>query len=144
MPSKMTCVVHTVSRTHRFVLQQLSRNVNTYFFREFIKELKTEMKSSPKVAMRDCVFDYEKVRPTFSAETRIDMEPPGTPRGGSLPGRGESGGSGSDTETEPEKEKSRYLLRIEHEQRLMPGMRGRRGRGKGRGGRGRGKGKRKR
>ncbi len=124
--------------------------MNVYFFREFVKELKQEMKLSPKMAMRECTFDYDKVRPSFSAETRIDMPPdsPGgtIPRSGSwvgVPG-GASGGSGSDTEKEePEKEKSRYLLRIEHEQRLMPGMRGR-GRGRGRRGRGKGRGKKKR
>ena len=31
-----------------FVLHQLSKNVNTYFFREFVKELRIEMKERPK------------------------------------------------------------------------------------------------
>jgi hypothetical protein len=31
-----------------FVLHQLSKNVNTYFFREFVKELRVEMKDRPK------------------------------------------------------------------------------------------------
>ena len=31
-----------------FVLHQLSKNVNTYFFREFVKELRMEMKERPK------------------------------------------------------------------------------------------------
>lgn len=31
-----------------FVLHQLSKNVNTYFFREFVKELRIEMKNRPK------------------------------------------------------------------------------------------------
>merc|ERR1711997_765786 len=31
-----------------FVLHQLSKNVNTYFFREFVKELRIELKEKPK------------------------------------------------------------------------------------------------
>ncbi len=127
--------------------------MNVYFYREFVKELKQAMKSTPKMAMRHCTFDYDKVRPSFSAETRINMPGFGgsgaaiadsgslgaIPRSGSFVGVS-SGGSGSDTEGEPEKKKSQYLLRIEHEQRLMPAIRGRGRRGRGRG-RGKGKGK---
>ncbi len=118
-----------------FVLQQLSRNVNVYFFREFIKELRNDMRGHPKGTTKDLFSEesnpyHEHLRErrkerlaSFSAESRAqdkEEEPP----------------------KEEEKQKSQYLLRIEHEQRLMPGMRGRRGRGrgKGRGGKG-GKGK---
>lgn len=108
-----------------FVLVQLCRNVNVYFYREFIKQLKIEMQGHPKSAMRDrsmSVQGYKERHPGLNLpETRVDIDP---------------------TPSEPEeKPKSQYLLRIEHEQRLMPGMRGRnRGRGRGRGARG-GRGK---
>lgn len=108
-----------------FVLQQLCRNVNIYFYREFIKELKQEMKGRPKKAMRDMNMtmteEMKESRRAISAETRME------------------GASEPNPEPEPEApKKSQYLLRIEHEQRLMPGMRGRRGRGRGRGRGGRG------
>ena len=35
-----------------FVLHQLSKNVNTYFFREFVKDLRIEMKDRPKHSRR--------------------------------------------------------------------------------------------
>ena len=115
-------------------MPQTKCNDNVYFYREFIKKLKVEMMGNPKGHMRDRSFSmsgYKDKSPGFSPETRIEMPTP------------EPSSTSPDP---PEKEKSQYLLRIEREQRLMPGLRGRnRGRGRGRGGRGgRAKGRKRR
>jgi len=131
-----------------FVLQQLSRNVNVYFYREFIKELKREMKRHPKGKIRfenDDDDDGRLVLPGMSGSSAFkEARPPS--RQGSVSADAAKQfelfpySRPDNPEPEPEKQKSQYLLRIEHEQRLMPGMRGRRGRGRGRG-KGRGKGR---
>ena len=112
-----------------FVLQQLSRNVNVYFFREFIKELRAEMKGSPKRHMRDKSFSISPDR-SAAAQTAKELKRAASETPGADLKGAEADNNDGDGQNQEKKEKSQYLLRIEHEQRLMPHMRGRRGRGR--------------
>lgn len=128
-----------------FVLFQLNRNVNVYFYRAFIKELRNELRGNPKVRKKrikkvtDCLLtlvsdfseqggsktqaymtsEMERIQRSPSIDAGIpDMVMPAAPKKDDGPTR------------------SRAFLRIEHEHNLMPNLRM-----KGRGKKGKGKGK---
>lgn len=113
-----------------FVLVQLCRNVNVYFYREFIKGLANELRANPKLqgTIRHLVLTNSAFMTGAreNAETRasISAENPAHPS----------------PEKEKEPERSKAFLRIEHEHKLRPHLQQGRGRGRGRkGGKGRGK-----
>ena len=71
------CLKYILSKSQLgdwFVLYQLCKNSNSYFYREFIKELAIELKRKPKKSKSKSVTKFESVPPTPSAPKRSSQE----------------------------------------------------------------------
>ena len=70
------CLKYILSKSQLgdwFVLYQLSKNSETFFYREFVKELAIDLKKRPKKSKREAA-KVESVPPTPSAPKRSSQE----------------------------------------------------------------------
>jgi hypothetical protein len=112
-----------------FLLLQLSKNVNRYFYRAFIKELKKELKGRPKMsrAYADTTLTEERLIYLRSAQMSRGVE---ASKKDEKSKHSESDQDGGGTMAQ---QHSREFIRLENEQRRMiqgMGGRGRKGKGK--------------
>ena len=71
------CLKYILSKSQLgdwFVLYQLSKNSNSFFYREFIKELAIDLKKRPKKTKSKAAAKIESIPPTPSAPKRSSQE----------------------------------------------------------------------